>query len=301
MSPALATPSFRVAMMSAPLRLLVIAALAVGSSAAAFELVIPPESEAPAPAAGVLSESLQNGGFEESAEQGAPPSAWTTFGATGGVLPNVAVAMDTVRGGRASLRLAGGADGVTQSGATQRVAVNAGDWVQLDAWALVPMDDPLEEDGRHATLSITFHGGEAEGDGRAARSLPGSNSKRIADTASPVSTWVRRRFVLRVPDGATEARVTLAFYQPRSGLGSVRVDDVTLAVVPPPVTNELPGDFNRDGRVDAADFTVWRDASSGLMPPEFTAKADANGDGVADEADRKIWEANVGRTAAPEE
>lgn len=55
----------------------------------------------------------------------------------------------------------------------------------------------------------------------------------------------------------------------------------------------LPGDFNGDGAVDAADYTVWRDsyqvAQSGLP-------ADANGDGVVDNADYDIWAANYGAT-----
>lgn len=51
------------------------------------------------------------------------------------------------------------------------------------------------------------------------------------------------------------------------------------------------GDFNADGVVDAADYTVWRDANG-----EESGLADGDGDGRATEADLAIWRANYGRT-----
>lgn len=63
----------------------------------------------------------------------------------------------------------------------------------------------------------------------------------------------------------------------------------------------LPGDFNQDGRVDASDYTVWRDTLNGSgegLP------ADANGDGAVNLADHAYWAANYGAdlptTAVPE-
>lgn len=46
----------------------------------------------------------------------------------------------------------------------------------------------------------------------------------------------------------------------------------------------LLGDYNADGAVDAADYTVWRDAEGGS-----SLDADGNGDGVVDQADYAIW------------
>lgn len=57
----------------------------------------------------------------------------------------------------------------------------------------------------------------------------------------------------------------------------------------------LPGDFNFDGAVDAADYLVWR-AASGTTG--LGIAADANGDQVVDAADYDIWRANFGGTAA---
>lgn len=53
---------------------------------------------------------------------------------------------------------------------------------------------------------------------------------------------------------------------------------------------ELLGDYNRDGAVDAADYTVWRDGDGASVPP-FTG-GDGNGDGSVDQSDYAIWSAN---------
>jgi T5SS/PEP-CTERM-associated repeat protein len=54
----------------------------------------------------------------------------------------------------------------------------------------------------------------------------------------------------------------------------------------------LIGDYNSDGFVDAADYTVWQDAvgTSGVA----YAGADGNGDGVVDEGDHAVWAAHYG-------
>jgi hypothetical protein len=59
------------------------------------------------------------------------------------------------------------------------------------------------------------------------------------------------------------------------------------------IGNNLPGDFNFNGIVDAADYTFWR-ASVGAMGPH---PADGDGNGVVDENDYGIWRANFGKTA----
>jgi hypothetical protein len=59
--------------------------------------------------------------------------------------------------------------------------------------------------------------------------------------------------------------------------------------------NPLPGDYNFDGVVDAADYTVWRD-SSGSGVAVSGSGADGNGDGVVDELDYGVWRTNYGTT-----
>jgi ELWxxDGT repeat protein len=55
--------------------------------------------------------------------------------------------------------------------------------------------------------------------------------------------------------------------------------------------SSTPGDFNRDGAVDAADYTVWRDLA-GQSGIGWTA--DANLDRQVDEVDFAIWKASFG-------
>lgn len=56
------------------------------------------------------------------------------------------------------------------------------------------------------------------------------------------------------------------------------------------VQNQLPGDFNDDGLVDAADYTRWRDTVGQSV--NFYAGADANGNGLVEQADFDTWLAN---------
>jgi hypothetical protein len=56
----------------------------------------------------------------------------------------------------------------------------------------------------------------------------------------------------------------------------------------------LPGDFDENGHVDAADYVVWRD-SMGQTGPGLAA--DGNGDEIIDGVDYTIWRAHFGKAA----
>lgn len=58
------------------------------------------------------------------------------------------------------------------------------------------------------------------------------------------------------------------------------------------------GDYNRDGSVNAADYTVWRDnlGDTGLA---LYAGADGNGNGMIDSGDYAVWKAHFGQTITP--
>jgi T5SS/PEP-CTERM-associated repeat protein len=60
------------------------------------------------------------------------------------------------------------------------------------------------------------------------------------------------------------------------------------------VISTLPGDYNRDGIVDAADYTVWRD-TLGQTVAAGTG-ADSDGNGMIDQADYDNWVLDFGTT-----
>ncbi len=64
------------------------------------------------------------------------------------------------------------------------------------------------------------------------------------------------------------------------------------------VSGAAPGDYNEDGAVDAADYTVWRDSlgQSITLPNE---NPDATTPGVVDDEDYDFWKAQFGATAGP--
>ena len=53
----------------------------------------------------------------------------------------------------------------------------------------------------------------------------------------------------------------------------------------------INSDFNGDGVVNAADYSVWRDS---LGQTGVSLAADADGDGVVTNADYAIWKSNFG-------
>jgi GH25 family lysozyme M1 (1,4-beta-N-acetylmuramidase) len=57
----------------------------------------------------------------------------------------------------------------------------------------------------------------------------------------------------------------------------------------------MPGDFNRDGNVDAADYIVWR-KTKGQTVPIFSG-ADADGDAKVGNSDYNIWRSHVGQAS----
>ena len=58
---------------------------------------------------------------------------------------------------------------------------------------------------------------------------------------------------------------------------------------------DLPGDYNDDGKVDAADYTIWRDTygATGIGLP-----ADGSGNGTVSESDYQTWLDNFSSTGA---
>lgn len=56
------------------------------------------------------------------------------------------------------------------------------------------------------------------------------------------------------------------------------------------------GDYNQDGTVGLADYTVWRDALGSQV--NVGSAADGNGNGTIDSADYDLWKTNFGSTTS---
>ena len=54
----------------------------------------------------------------------------------------------------------------------------------------------------------------------------------------------------------------------------------------------LPGDYNLNGIVDAADYTVWRDTLGSMSD----LRADGSGNGKVDADDYTVWKSHFGQT-----
>lgn len=79
--------------------------------------------------------------------------------------------------------------------------------------------------------------------------------------------------------------------QGENGLSVRVIDDPSIVIV----GAIIDGDFNSDGQVDSADYTVWRDS---LGQSGDSLPADANGSGSVDAEDLAIWRTNFGTVAS---
>lgn len=93
------------------------------------------------------------------------------------------------------------------------------------------------------------------------------------------------------PEGYIDWRMTEAF----ADLSATLKIDYTLT--------SLPGDYDADGDVDAADYAKWRETFGASVPEPGTA-ADGNQNGVVDAGDYTVWRDNLppvsSANAAPE-
>jgi hypothetical protein len=59
-------------------------------------------------------------------------------------------------------------------------------------------------------------------------------------------------------------------------------------------TAPIAGDYDRNGKVDASDYAVWRNT----LNSRSNLAADGNGNGIVDQGDLSIWKMNFGRAFA---
>ena len=82
------------------------------------------------------------------------------------------------------------------------------------------------------------------------------------------------------------------------GAAGARIDIGAVEFISEGAIHTLFGDYNRNSVVDAADYTVWRDAlgQTGLAP---YSGADGSGNGIVDADDYAVWKMDFGATLLP--
>jgi hypothetical protein len=63
---------------------------------------------------------------------------------------------------------------------------------------------------------------------------------------------------------------------------------------PRPLSSQMPGDYDRNGLVDASDYALWRNT----MNSTSNLLADGNNNGIVDQGDFIVWKGNFGRSFA---
>jgi hypothetical protein len=181
-------------------------------------------------------------------------------------------------------------------------AVAIVDGYLADVLHLVETDPTLA--GHTAVIVTTDHGGKG---------TDHSDSTLAENYTVPVFVWgagvgrgdlYAMNAATRTDPGQSRPEYT-AQRQPirNSDTGNLALSLLGLRPIPGSIINSkqdlhvaMAGDFNRDGHVDAADYTIWRDTKGSTTD----LRADANGDGVIDSADYDVWKAAMSEPASVE-
>ena len=189
-------------------------------------------------------------------------------------------------------------------------AESAVQWVDLDSDGLIGRDDLADDEGRITTLTTdawTLVEVNYEIDDSFWLGIHDNNSVTGPDTS--------------VVAALEEIRATMFLGDFTSGLetpntleaGNILVDNISVELFPDqaaadstpnnnpdPTLDEVaavPGDYNNNGTVDAADYTLWRDNLGQMVA------LDNEGDGITPgevtQEDYDFWAANFGNSNAP--
>jgi hypothetical protein len=241
---------------------------------------------------------LVNGGFEDDAVTGADPvpfaNGWNLVNT--GTKNTVSAPNGTVRTGVGALELIGnGGFGVPLG--LQSFPAEPGQTYDLQGY--IRVNDALTA-GTRALLKITFRDEIAATDlepasitiGTAdAQPFPGIISAPQLNNASPSDEWVFAQARGVAPANTTQVSFFAILVD--ETLSTAYFDDMQATLVVP----TLPGDFNGDTKVNAADLTIWRNAFA------TTNAGDTDNDGDSDGQDFLVWQRNVTNTpvsAVPE-
>ena len=155
------------------------------------------------------------------------------------------------------------------SGAFQNVPASPGQQFEGSVWAYTPTSDSIygKQNYTNITLSFVDAAGAVIG---SVNYSPGTNEKNTPifdgrDANMPENQWVQYSVDAVAPAGTAFVRESLFFIQLYHGGigdgGAVWFDNASLVSLTPEVV-AIAGDYNGDGRVDAADYVAWRKGAS---------------------------------------
>jgi hypothetical protein len=237
---------------------------------------------------------LVNPGFEADALMDSPPvpavSGWTTFGNAN----TTSASLDPVRTGVGSLRLAGnGSFGVP--GAYQIIPANPGETWDLQGY--MRTQNALPTNATFGLLKLVWSDGANDlvpgpiifgQPGPAAN--PGIESLPHLDSSSTPNAWQFTQARGVAPAGTTAVKMFALFVDQSAGTGYF--DDLQATLIPPQVA--VPGDYNNNKVVDAADYVLWRDNLG--APNEASINNNGDGGGIT-ASDYTYWRARFGNTS----
>jgi hypothetical protein len=174
------------------------------------------------------------------------------------------------------------------SGVVQNVPASPGEQFEARAWVQTADGDSIQGTANFNTVALSFlnaAGATIETapfvpvNGKDFPALDGRDPNLVEDA------WVEGVVNAIAPAGTAYVRISLFFIQLMNQGGASWFDDVSLVRLTPDVVS-LDGDFNNDGKVDAADYVVWRKnngtlAEYNLWRANFGAMAGA-GSGLTD-------------------
>lgn len=153
-----------------------------------------------------------------------------------------------------------------------------------------PNDTPSPTNGRHLLIG-TASVGLIPGGAAADYTIPNNFFNPAGDTINFGEGTSVRTFGAGTPlptDGVNSLNWT-GFVSPATSLQNSPRNHANQG------TTMTPGDYNGNGIVDAADYTVWRDTTS--QSPTAGTGADGNASGTIDVGDYDFWKTRFGNAA----
>src|SRR4051812_28843554 len=241
-----------------------------------------------------VANELINPGFEADAVSNSPPvpvaTGWITFGNA----TTASASLDPVHTGIGSLRLAGSGNfGVP--GAYQILPANPGDVWDLQGYMLTQNTLPANatfgllkivwSDGANDLAPGTITFGQPGPAGN-----PGIEALPHLDSSSTPNTWQFTQARGAAPAGTTQVKMFGLFVDQSAGTGYF--DDLQATLNPG--QQAVPGDFNNNKVVDAADYALWRRNLG--APNEASINNNGDGGGIT-ASDYMYWRARFGNTS----